>query len=256
LSKVPEIGELVLGRVKEVKDYGAYVEIEEYPSYEGFVHVSEVSLKWVRNIREHLKEGQRTVFKIIRVNPATMQADLSIRRVSQKERVDKLLELKRKAKIKKVFKTLEERKFDAAVQKILATTSNYETLYGLFEQIAVGHDVSKIFPILDPLEAEELRKAVEQEIKLREVEVKVDMVLRCESRDGVKAIREAAAAVEKIAETGETVEMRTKGAPVYSLSVKASTKERANELIALAVQVCGDVMKKYGGFAELKTKEK
>lgn len=256
MSKAPEVGELVVGKVKDVKDYGAYVELDEYPEYEGFVHVSEVSLKWVRNIREHLKEGQKIVFKVIRANPQTFQADLSIRRVSQKEKVEKLLEVKKKSKVKKVLKSLEERNEAKAVEKILAKASDHELLYSYFEEVAAGEPVSKFFPDLNENEAELLRKAVEQEIKIREVEVKVDVVLRCEGRYGAKAIREAASAAEAVAGPGEMVEIKTKGAPVYSMAVKAATKERASELVSKAFQNCGDVLKKYGGFAELKQQPK
>ncbi|MCS7110569.1 MAG: S1 RNA-binding domain-containing protein [Candidatus Caldarchaeum sp.] len=256
MSKTPEVGELVIGRVKDVKDYGAYVELDEYPGYEGFVHVSEVSLKWVRNIREHLKEGQKIVFKIIRANPQTFQADLSIRRVSQKERVEKLLEVKKKSKVKKVLKSMEERNEAKAVEKILAKTSDDDLLYGFFEEVAAGEPVSKFFPELNGAEADVLKRAVEQEIKLREVVVKVDVVLRCESRDGAKAIREAASAAESVAGGAEMIEIRTKGAPVYTMAVKATTKERAQELVSKAFQTCGDVLKKYGGLAELKQQPK
>lgn len=252
MNKDPEVGELVLGRVKEVRDYGAYVDVEEYPGYEGFVHVSEVSLKWVRNIREHLKEGQRKVFKIIRVNPQTLQADLSIRRVSQKERVEKLLEVKKKSKTKKVLKALEDKNLKRLVEIISASIPDPVQLYQVFEGIAGGEEVSKFFPALNVSEAEQLRKAVEQEIKVRELETKAEIILRCENRDGAKAIREAAEAAEKAAGPGEKLEIRTKGAPVYGLFVKTSSRERAEEVIREAFKICDEVMKKYGGVAELK----
>ncbi|MCS7137296.1 MAG: S1 RNA-binding domain-containing protein [Candidatus Caldarchaeum sp.] len=256
MSRPPEVGELVIGQIKEVKDYGAYVEVEEHPGYEGFVHVSEVSLKWVRNIREHLKEGQKIVFKVVRVNPQTLQVDLSIRRVSQKERVDKLLQVKKIAKVKRVLKSLEEKNFQRLVEKIKTKTSDVEVLYAYFEGIAAGEPVSKFFPELDESEAGVLRNAVEQEVKVRELEMRSEVVLRCEGPEGVKAIREAAEAAEAVAGHGEVVEIRTKGSPVYSLSVKTSSRERAYELVSEAIRACQEVMKKYGGVAEIKQQPK
>ncbi|MEM0349110.1 MAG: S1 RNA-binding domain-containing protein [Candidatus Caldarchaeum sp.] len=254
MSNVPQVGELVIGLVKEVKDYGAYIEIDEYPGYEGFVHVSEVSLKWVRNIREHLKEGQRTVFKIIRVNPATLQADLSIRRVSQRERMEKLLEVKKASKVKRVLKILEETAGPQAVEKIYTKTRDANVLYEIFEQISADQPVNQFFPELDDKEAEELRRAVEHEIRVREHEIKADIVMRSEARNGVMAIREAAAAAEQLARPGELIEIKTKGAPVYSVHIKASNRERTEELLEKVVEKCGEVLKRYGGVAEVKAK--
>ncbi|MEM3083345.1 MAG: S1 RNA-binding domain-containing protein [Candidatus Caldarchaeum sp.] len=252
MSNVPEVGELVIGRVKEVKDYGAYVEINEYPGYEGFVHVSEVSLKWVRNIREHLKEGQRTVFKIIRVNPAAMQADLSIRRVSQRERMEKLLEVKKAAKVRRVLKVLEEASGPQAVEKIYAKTRDIDVLYDIFEQISADQPVKQFFPQLDDKESETLRRAIENEIRVREHEIKRDIIMRCEARRGVMAIREAAAAAEELAGPGESVEIRSKGAPVYGVLVKSSTREKSEELLSKVLEKCAEVLKKHGGVVEVK----
>ncbi|MEM4281662.1 MAG: S1 RNA-binding domain-containing protein [Candidatus Caldarchaeum sp.] len=253
MSKAPELGELVIGKITSVRDYGAYVEVEEYPGYEGFVHVSEVSLKWVLNIREHLKEGQRTVLKIIRVNPQTFQIDLSIRRVSQKERIEKLLEVKKKAKVAKVLKVLEDASGLRAVETLLAKFPDPVQLYEVFEKIAVGEQVESFLQGLSKAEADALKKAVEQEIKVREFEVKVDVILRCDGPKGVEAIRLAAEKAEQVAAGGEHVEIKTKGAPVYSLHVKASSRERASELVSQALQACRAVMAEYGGVAQLKT---
>ncbi|MEM1942905.1 MAG: S1 RNA-binding domain-containing protein [Candidatus Caldarchaeum sp.] len=252
MSKTPEVGELVLGRIISVKDYGAYVEVDDYKGYEGFIHVSEVSLKWVRNIREHLKEGQKTVFKVIRVNPDTLQIDLSLRRVSQKERLDKLLEVKKKTKVSKVLKLLEAEGFKAVAEQLTTAYPNLTTLYDVLEKFALGEPAQNLFPAISETDVEHLRRAVEQEIKVHEVEMRVDLILRCDGPRGVEAIRAAAAEAEKTAGHSEAVEITTKGAPVYSMLVKAPSKERASELMAKAFQACSAVMAGYGGSAQLR----
>ncbi len=65
-KEAPSIGEVVVGVVKEIERFGAYVELVDYPGWEGFIHISEISLKWIRNIRDYLREGQKEVFKILR----------------------------------------------------------------------------------------------------------------------------------------------------------------------------------------------
>ena len=90
----PEIGELVITTVGRVTGYGVYVTLDEYEK-EGFLHISEISSRWVKNIRDHVREGEKTVLKVLRVDTEKRLIDLSLRRVSQRERRDKVLNWKR-----------------------------------------------------------------------------------------------------------------------------------------------------------------
>ncbi|MCD6591530.1 MAG: S1 RNA-binding domain-containing protein, partial [Thaumarchaeota archaeon] len=54
--EAPKPGDLVIGLVKRIERYGAYLDLLEYPGWEGLVHISEISLKWIRNIRDYLRE--------------------------------------------------------------------------------------------------------------------------------------------------------------------------------------------------------
>ncbi len=78
----PEIGDLVVATVTRVVDYGFYVKLDEYAGIEGLVHIQEISTTWVRNVRDHAREGQKLVLKVLRVNPQRNQIDLSLRRVT------------------------------------------------------------------------------------------------------------------------------------------------------------------------------
>jgi translation initiation factor 2 subunit 1 len=200
------------------------VAVDEYPGYEGFVHVSEISLKWVRNIRDILREGQRNVFKIIRVNPETLQIDLSIKRSRRGRRWRSSSRSRRRSKVVRVMELFEKEAGKNAVQKVYAMESDPLKLYDLFEKIAGGVSVSEVLAGLTAQEAEVLQRLVTQEIKRREFVVKADIVLRCEDARGVEAIREAALAAEAAAGVGEVVEVKTKGSPTYMLAVKASTR--------------------------------
>ena len=63
----PEIGDFVIATIQKITDYGAYVMLDEYEK-QGLLHVSEVSSGWVRNIRDFVREGQKTVLKVLRVD--------------------------------------------------------------------------------------------------------------------------------------------------------------------------------------------
>ena len=78
----PEEGEYVIGRVVEVKDFGATLNLLEFPERKAFVHISEVASGWVKYIRDFIREGQMVVAKITRVKEGSKISDASVRQVS------------------------------------------------------------------------------------------------------------------------------------------------------------------------------
>ena len=89
-SEWPDVGDLVIATVIEIADYGAYVRLDEYKK-EGLLHISEVASRWVRNIRVFVRERQKVVLKVLRVNTEKGHVDLSLRRVTKREKKEKIL---------------------------------------------------------------------------------------------------------------------------------------------------------------------
>ncbi len=254
---IPQLGELVVGKITEVKNYGAYVELDDYPGVEALIHVSEISLKWVRNIRDHLKEGQKNIFKVIRVNPDSMQVDISLRRVSKREREEKLLELKKKQKVQLIVKsTAEKTGYNAETlmpQLLDSVKGGVIQLYDLFEEISEGKPARAFFPAVDERVLKVLESVVGEEIRRREAVVKGELCLRCDGSRGVEVIRKAVIESEGLAGAGESVEIKVKGPPIYTVWVKAATHERAEMLLGEVYKKCGEIMAAAGGVVEVKT---
>ena len=82
----PDEGELVVCSVKSVKENGAYLDLDSFPGKEGFVFIGEIATGWVRNIRTHVREGQRVVAKVIGVKKDRESISLSIKSVSEERR--------------------------------------------------------------------------------------------------------------------------------------------------------------------------
>ena len=89
-QELPELGELLVATVVRIEGHGAYVTLDEYDDKEGLLHISEISSSWVRNIRNHVREGQKMVLQVRRVDPSRKHIDLSLRRVSGDERRKKM----------------------------------------------------------------------------------------------------------------------------------------------------------------------
>ena len=51
----PSEGELVGVTVREVKQNGAYVDLDEFDGIEGFIFIGEIASGWVKNIRAFVR---------------------------------------------------------------------------------------------------------------------------------------------------------------------------------------------------------
>src|ERR1700688_1121070 len=93
-SGLPDRGEIVLCTVREITPHGIYVDLDEYNSMNGFLHISEISTGWVRNIERVAKPQQKLVLKVIRAEKSRREVDLSLRQVTNEEKRNKLIEWK------------------------------------------------------------------------------------------------------------------------------------------------------------------
>jgi small subunit ribosomal protein S1 len=75
------IGTIVTGRVRNLTDFGAFVEIEE--GFDGLVHVSDIS--WagrVKNPGDALKKGETITAKVIKIDAPNRRVSLGIKQVN------------------------------------------------------------------------------------------------------------------------------------------------------------------------------
>ncbi len=71
-----QVGQTVTGKVVQLKEYGAFVELE--PGLDGLVHISEVARKRVANIADELSIGQEVKAKILEIDTERKRISLSI----------------------------------------------------------------------------------------------------------------------------------------------------------------------------------
>lgn len=72
-----QVGQVVNGKVVQIKEYGAFVELE--PGLDGLVHISEVAHKRVGNIADELSVGQEVSAKILEIDQDRKRISLSIK---------------------------------------------------------------------------------------------------------------------------------------------------------------------------------
>ncbi|MBN2101585.1 MAG: hypothetical protein JW716_01800 [Candidatus Aenigmarchaeota archaeon] len=103
-SGKPEFNELVVCRITTINPNSAFAKLVEYENLTGMIHVSEVARRWVRNIREFLKENQYLVCTIMKIDGNHIS--LSAKRVSDEQASRKMNEFKREQKSLKMLEIL------------------------------------------------------------------------------------------------------------------------------------------------------
>ena len=72
---VPEVGETYVGKVKSIKDFGAFIEF--MPGKDGLLHISEIKWERVESMEGILEEGEEIKVKLIEVDRRTGKFRLS-----------------------------------------------------------------------------------------------------------------------------------------------------------------------------------
>ena len=75
------VGDIVEGKVTGLTAFGAFVKLASGEI--GMVHISEVASSYVKDIKEHLKEGQDVKVKVLAINEAC-KISLSIKQAEPK----------------------------------------------------------------------------------------------------------------------------------------------------------------------------
>src|SRR5947209_13398071 len=105
----PDEGDLVVCTVANVKNFGAFVTLDEYESKEGFIHIAEVSSGWIKYIRDYVREGQKVVCKVLKVDKEKGHIDLSLKAVNEHQRREKIQEWKNEQKAENLLGIVAQR---------------------------------------------------------------------------------------------------------------------------------------------------
>jgi translation initiation factor 2 subunit 1 len=253
----PERRELVLATVKKVTDYGAYVTLEEYGDKEGLLHRSEISTSWVRNIRNHVREGQKLVLKVLRVDPEKKHIDLSRKRVTKRERIDKIYTFKHERKAETLFRIAAEKLHKSLKEITEKAAVPMEEAYGdvytaLEEASRQGSEVLTKIDIPSGI-AETLAELAQEKIRPQLVEIKGVLQLTSTKPDGVDLIKKALQkARNTTAPKTAKIHVYTIAAPKYRLKVEAEDYKQAETILQKASEAAIEIITKTGGEGSFK----
>jgi len=253
-SGFPEPGELVVGRVDEIEDFGVFVDLEEYQDKRGLVHVSEVASGWIKNIRDHVNVDQMVVCKVLEVNEGSEQIDLSIKDVNDHQRSDKIQEWKAEGRAEKWMELafgedMSDEQYAAVANELLA---EFGTLYEGFEQSAIHGPDALADTDLSDEEVEAIVETARENVSVPYVRVTGYVDLRAPGPDGVEDVRAALEAAEGNGEVPDEVELDVAyvGAPEYRIRVQAPNYKTAEQELEASADRARASIEATGGTAD------
>ncbi|MFX1252804.1 MAG: S1 RNA-binding domain-containing protein [Promethearchaeota archaeon] len=221
---LPDVGELVICTCTKVDSHGAYFQLDEFEELTkeaGYVHVSELAKTWVRQISAHIRVGQKVVAKVLRVNPKLRQVDLSIRRVTDKERQSRMQELKHEQRIKGLLKAIgAQNKIDIDTKIIKPSMEKYGSVYRAFMDIHQNGIQILLNMGLDKNLADLIFKETATALEPPSVTLLANVVAMVYDSKGITVLKKIFQAIEE--KNGMTVEVTAISAPRYRVAITAS----------------------------------
>ncbi|MBI4153032.1 S1 RNA-binding domain-containing protein [Candidatus Woesearchaeota archaeon] len=228
----PGEDELVLCTVTKVLGHAVFVNLDEYDKG-GLVHISEVAPGRIRNIREYVELGKKIVCKVLRTNLERGHIDLSLRRVSDKEKKNKLEAIKQEQKAEKVVE-MAAKQINMNTKEVYEIVTGkaferYPFLYNFFKDIAEGNVQAKEL-IADAKLADILQGLVTERFRPAKIAIKGTFTVRSFAPNGVEAVKEALTEAQKKGKKA-SVTLLYMGGGKYKVTIEAENYKDAEQAL-------------------------
>ncbi len=254
-KELPDIGELVIGTVYRILEHGAYVLLDEYGGIEAYAPINEVIQSWFHDIKDYLRPGQKTVFRVIRVDARRKLVDVSLRKVKDEEKREKLAKWKRTLRGVKLLE-LVAKKLNIPLDKALQDFGwKLEDYYGdflsIFENVAKygPNDLRKLGLSDDVIDA--ITEIAKERVEIEPVEISGIIRVISIRPDGVKHVREVLLKAMELAkkEGAEGVRIYTIGPPRYRIDIMGKDPKKLEQVLKDLVNLVTTEIKRRGGEA-------
>ncbi len=249
-AEYPSRGELVVVRIKRIAPHGAFVDLVEYGK-EGFIHISQISSSWVKNIRSHVSEGQMRVALVTHVDPRKRLIDVSLRNVRPNQEKRKIAEWKRDKKAEKLL-DLAAKHFKVSLQDAFKIAgwkleSEYGEIYSAFEEMVTeGAKALEGINIPDSWK-KYLVELAKKYVELPKVELFGELQVAIPGPGGVDKLKGVLKDIEK-----QGVKVVYQGAPKYFVKIVTTDYKQAEDLLKKVVDKTSKSVKQSGGMFEFR----
>lgn len=244
-EEYPERDELVFATVREVKNFGAFVLLDEYDNKEGFIHVSEIASGWIKYIRDYIREGQKIVCKVLNIDRSKGHIDLSFKQVNEHQKREKIQQWKNEQKAQKLLEIV-AREIGKTVQQCYdefgyELIEEFGNLYNAFEQCSLKENALEKY---GGDWTEKFVKVAKENITPPSVNISGILELSSQKIDGIVHIKSALEELKK--SKNATIKIQYIGAPKYKIVVSAQNYKIAEEELKEAIDRAIKTISPYG----------
>lgn len=238
-KKIPKRWELVVCRIKKINPHSALAYLVEYDRM-GLIHVSEVASRWVRDIREFIKENQYVVCRVMDTDREYIS--LSLKRVYKEDTTRKLNEFKRERRSEKLLemcgKLLKKSMDETRKEIIPVLIEEFGSLTKTFEVALRNPDLLKRKKI-PPKWIEAITDIAKKNYAEKTFAVKGELKLITNRPDGIEIIKKALLRAKR-----EGLEVQYVSAPKYVLIGKGKNyREIENKVRTIGETIVKDFEK-------------
>jgi len=232
-----EVGDVVLCTVNEIAGTIVFVKIEG--NGQGSIITSEIAPGRIRNLRDYVVPKKKIVCKILRISQ-NGNIDLSLRRVTQKEKKEVLEQYKQEKSYKSVLKSILGEKSEKIIQEI-------ETKQRLFDFLEEAKEDSKdLEKIIGKTDTKKVLEIIQTQ-KQKTAVLKKEINLTTKISNGLKLIKELLGDLKE-------VEIKYISAGRYSIKIEAEDIKTADNKLKEILKDLEEKAKKQG--FEFSMKEK
>ena len=250
-TRFPREGEFIIGKVVDIHQQYVYVDLIDYAGLDaddvakGMIHISEISSRWIKNIRNFVRIGQKIVLKVVRVEKEKGHIDLSLRRVNSAQRKVRMKEWKYALKYENLLQFLVDatdidldKAFELIGFPILDYVDSYqeaieelkESGKELLEQINnIPDDIKKIF-----------LEIVDENVKISTINIVGKIKLSYNDENGIeliqKSLKEAMNVIKEPMET-RSLKISYIAAPYYRLEIISKDYIDAESILSDTLEI-------------------
>ena len=262
-TKFPKEGEFVVGKIADIQQQYVYVDLIDYKGLDtekiarGMIHISEISSRWIKNIRNYVRIGQRVVLRVFRVDPVKGHVDLSLRKVNSAQKENRIKEWKYALKYENLLQFLvdeTELTIDDAYELIgWPVLDRYESYQEAVEELKEnGKTILNSLKNLSEDQKEKFLKIIDENVNISTVGITGKIKLSYDLENGIDLIKESLIDARNVIESRESRHLRIHylGAPFYRIEVVTKDYLDAENILSDALEVIETMVEKYNGTFE------
>lgn len=261
-KEYPEVDELVVVKVKNIAEMGAYCDLLEYNNIEGLILMSELSRRRIRSVNKLIRVGRQEIVLVLRVNKEKGYIDLSKRRVN----IDDRGACEEKWNKAKAVHSIMRHVASKCKWEKKHSENPVEDLYLSFGWAMYHHpgfkhgydgfrlavsDQKKFFEIFEvPDEVKgELLENIQRRLAPTVCKLRADVELTCYAYQGINAIKAALKEADELDSKEFPLDIKLVAPPLYAITTQTMDKDGGVKKINQVIKRIQEVIlePRYGG---------